>query len=161
MDPRIAPLAETVRLNTRLFGNCLDGLSDAQAQTRPSIATNSAAYIAAHLVESRYYILKTLGVEQPNPLESATGGWKSIEEIQQWPSLADMRSAWQGVSTALGERLESIRGEALDAPVTTQLPLESKTVLGMLTFLVQHDSYHVGQLSLLRKHAGLPAMSYA
>ncbi|HTL05233.1 MAG TPA: DinB family protein [Gemmatimonadales bacterium] len=161
MDPRVAPLAETVRLNTRLFGNCLDGLSELQAQARPSAATNSAAYIAAHLVESRYYTLQTLGVEQSNPLERYTGGWKSIEEIKEWPSLADIRSAWQGVSAALGERLEAIRGEALDAPVTTQLPLENKTVLSMLIFLVQHDSYHVGQLSLLRKHAGLPAMSYA
>jgi uncharacterized damage-inducible protein DinB len=33
-------------------------------------------------------------------------------------------------------------------------------VLGALTFLVQHDSYHLGQLSLLRKWAGLPAMRY-
>jgi uncharacterized damage-inducible protein DinB len=28
-------------------------------------------------------------------------------------------------------------------------------------FMVQHDSYHLGQLSLLRKRAGLPAMSYS
>ena len=34
-------------------------------------------------------------------------------------------------------------------------------ILGMLVFLVQHDSYHIGQLSLLRKYAGLAAMSYA
>jgi hypothetical protein len=33
-------------------------------------------------------------------------------------------------------------------------------MLAVLTFLVQHDSYHIGQLSLLRKHAGLPAMQY-
>ena len=28
MDPRIGPLHATLRLNTRLFLNCLDGLSD-------------------------------------------------------------------------------------------------------------------------------------
>ncbi len=33
-------------------------------------------------------------------------------------------------------------------------------MLTLLTFFVQHDSYHVGQLVLLRKHAGLPAMQY-
>lgn len=161
MDSRIAPLAETVRLNTRLFGNCLDGLSDTQAQLRPSATTNSAAYIAAHLVESRYYILKTLGVERPNPLERYTGSWKSIDEISEWPTLADTRTAWGTVSEELGTRLGSIGTEELDAPITTQMPLETRTVLGMLTFLVQHDSYHVGQLSLLRKSAGLPAMSYS
>ena len=33
-------------------------------------------------------------------------------------------------------------------------------ILLLLTFMVQHDSYHLGQLSLLRKLAGLPGMSY-
>ena len=40
------------------------------------------------------------------------------------------------------------------------LPGVDRTRLGALTFLVQHDSYHIGQLALLRKPAGLPAMSY-
>lgn len=31
----------------------------------------------------------------------------------------------------------------------------------MLTFLAQHDSYHVGQMALVRKHLGFDAMSYA
>src|SRR5438876_10107106 len=78
MDPRVAPLAETVRLNTRLFRNCLDGVADEQARMRPSACTNSAAYIAAHLVESRYYILTYLGLKQASPLERYTGAWKSI-----------------------------------------------------------------------------------
>ncbi len=31
MDPRLTPLAAILDLNTHLFGNCLDGLSDEQA----------------------------------------------------------------------------------------------------------------------------------
>ena len=161
MDPRVTSLAETLRLNARLFGNCLDQLSDEQARVRPSDSCNSAAFVAAHLVESRHYLLTTLGAERPNPLERYTGGWKSIAEIREWPSLDQIREAWSAVSDALGKRLEAITPAELDAPITTQMPLETKTVLGMLGFLVQHDSYHVGQLSLLRKYAGLPAMSYS
>ena len=41
------------------------------------------------------------------------------------------------------------------------MPLEDSSVLGLFGFMVQHDSYHLGQLSLLRKYAGLPAMSYS
>jgi uncharacterized damage-inducible protein DinB len=33
--------------------------------------------------------------------------------------------------------------------------------MNLLAFFVQHDSYHIGQLALLRKHVGLPAMQYA
>ena len=161
MDPRVAPLAEMLRLNSRLFHNCLNDLTDEQAQRRPSDSCNSAVFVAAHLVESRHYILKTLGAERENPLERYTGGWKSIEQITEWPTLDAIRSGWTAVSAALADRLAAITPTELDTSITTQMPLETRTALGMLTFLVQHDSYHVGQLSLLRKYAGLPAMSYS
>ena len=161
MDPRISTLAETVRLNTRLFRNCLDGLADEQARVRPSSCTNSLAYIAAHLVESRYYILTHLGLKEASPLDRYTGGWKSIDEITDWPTLDEIRAAWSGVSDTLGQRLAAVSAADLDKPITTDMLLEHKTTLGMLVFLVQHDSYHIGQLSLLRKYAGMAAMSYA
>ncbi len=161
MDPRIAPLAETLRMNAQLFRNCLEGLSDAKAGLRPSKDCNSPAYVAAHLVASRYYLLKTLGVERANPLERYTGNWKGIDEISEWPTLQQTDRAWSEVNDALDERLHRITPKELDTAITTQLPLATKTTLGMLTFLVQHDSYHIGQLSLLRKYAGLPAMQYS
>ena len=32
MDPRLVPIASALRMNTRLFRNCLDGLSERWAQ---------------------------------------------------------------------------------------------------------------------------------
>jgi uncharacterized damage-inducible protein DinB len=93
MDERAGPLAEMLRLNTRLLLNCIDGVSEEEASAR------------------------------------AAGGTNSIDEIESLPSLAAMREA-------------------------------GSAVLGVLTFLAQHDSYHVGQLSLLRRQLGLPAMKY-
>jgi uncharacterized damage-inducible protein DinB len=161
MDPRIAPLAEILRLNTRLFRNCLDGLTDEQARVRPNDSTNSAAFVAAHVAESRYFLLKLLGAERPSPLERYLGGWKSIDQITEWPSLAQVQKAWTDVAHALRDRLDAMTAAELDAEDKSGFPIENKTVLGVLAFLIQHDSYHVGQLSLLRKHAGLPAMSYS
>jgi uncharacterized damage-inducible protein DinB len=64
------------------------------------------------------------------------------------------------VSTAIDERLEALTAEELAAPSERGFPGVERTRLGVLTFLVQHDAYHIGQLALLRKAAGLPAMSY-
>ena len=73
------------------------------------------------------------------------------------PALPDeIRAAWSGVSDTLGQRLAAVSAADLDKPITTDMLLEHKTTLGMLVFLVQHDSYHIGQLSLLRKYAGAP-----
>ena len=57
--------------------------------------------------------------------------------------------------------MAAITPAELDAPSGSQMPLEDSSVLGLFGFMVQHDSYHLGQLSLLRKYAGLPAMSYS
>jgi uncharacterized damage-inducible protein DinB len=161
MDPRVAPLAGILRLNSRLFANCLDGLTDAQARERPSDCTNSAAFVAAHLAESRFWGLQILGAKRANPLEKYIGQWKGIDEIATLPSLAEIRAAWAEASAALDQRMAAVTPAELDAPSGSQMPLEDTSVLGLLAFMVQHDSYHVGQLSLLRKHAGLPAMSYS
>jgi uncharacterized damage-inducible protein DinB len=160
MDPRVAPLADILRLNTRLFRNCLEGLDDEQAGLRPSGATNSAAFVAAHLADSRFYLLQMLGAEQPNPIASALAGTRSIDDLKQIPPLAQTLAAWATASHALRDRLEALTAADLDAPVTARFPMPNATVMGTLTFLVQHDSYHLGQLALLRKHAGKPAMSY-
>ena len=51
MDPRVAPLHATLRLNTRLLLNCLEGLDDTAAGLRPNVHTNSMGFIAAPLVD--------------------------------------------------------------------------------------------------------------
>lgn len=161
MDPRLAPLAEILRLNARLFRNCLDGLDEAAARARPSPSTNSAAYVTGHMVESRFSMLKLLGAEPTNPLPGFTGEWKGIDDITEWPTLAEMSAAMTGAAQAVERRIDSIPAADLDATVDHWFPEVTDTVFGRLNFMVQHESYHLGQLALLRKHAGLPAMSYS
>ena len=160
MDARIAPLAEMLRLNTRLFQNCLAGLADDTARTRPTDITNSAAFVAAHLASSRYYLLSVLGVDQPSPLKGADDGFNDISKVSAFPSLAEIRKAWDAAGETLEQRLGVLTSAQLDAPTDPGFPLVSQNQLGIIVFMVQHEGYHLGQLGLLRKHAGLPAMAY-
>jgi uncharacterized damage-inducible protein DinB len=160
MDLRVQPLAAILRLNGRLFLNCLDGLSDDAARRRHGEAVNSAAFIAAHVTDSRYFVLRTLGGELANPLSATLDKAKSIDDITDWPTLDTVRDAWRAVSDAIDARLGVLTPDELSAAVDARFPGVEPTRLGALTFLVQHDSYHIGQLALLRKHAGLPAMRY-
>ena len=160
MDVRITALVDILRLNTRLFRNCLDGFTDAQAAVRPGPGMNSAAFVAAHLADSRFYLLKMLGAEPENPLARYLASARSIDELEEWPSIAETLSAWADVSHALRDRLDVMTAAELDEVTGPRFGMENPTRLNVLAFLVQHDSYHIGQLSLLRRHAGLPAMSY-
>jgi uncharacterized damage-inducible protein DinB len=160
MDPRLAPLAEIFDLNSRLFHNCLDGLTAAQADARLTPTTNSAAFVAAHLADTRFALAAWLGVPLENPLAASLENARGIEDVRDLPALDAIRAAWDLASVAITERMTTLSAVELDGPNPQRFPAGEPTLLGTLTFLAQHDSYHIGQLALLRKAAGLPAMKY-
>lgn len=160
MDPRVAPLLEIVRLNTRLFRHCLEDWTPRQASTRPTVETNSAAYIALHLLDSRYRLLSHLGAGRINALGEFTEDRDCMEDHVSYPGLLEIGDGWTDASHALEQRLRTLTAAELDEDLETDLPVFDTTRLGVLGFLVQHDSYHIGQLALMRRFAGLPPMRY-
>lgn len=160
MDPRISPLLTTLDLNDRLFSNCLDGITDEEAAQRVVGGTNSVAFIAAHMADSRFFALKIVGADVKNPLAPMLTGAKTLDDVKGALPLDATRAAWAMAGEALQVALGALTAEQLDAPGNMPFPIADKSLLGVLAFLVQHDAYHLGQLSLLRRQLGHPAMSY-
>jgi hypothetical protein len=160
MDERIVPLAEMLRLNTLLFRNCLVGMTEEQSRRRPSPTTNHAAFVAAHVADSRFNLLEVLGAGQSSPLERYIGSARGLDDVQQWPTLAETEAAWTHGGRALRDRLDAMTAADLDCPATPAFLREGTSRLSTLAFLVEHEAYHIGQLSLLRTYVGLPPMKY-
>lgn len=159
MHPTVRPLAAMFSLNQRLLLNSLDGMSDEAARRRVGQG-NSAAFIAVHLVDARLYLLKGLGGDMAHPFGDRLQAVKTIDDMTWYPTLEEIRAAWQAVSARLDARLAELTDEELSTESPTRFPIADRTRLGTITFLAQHDSYHIGQVSLLRRTAGLPAMQY-
>ena len=160
MDVRLAPLVTILDLNTDLLLNCLEGLSDSEAQYRLPGGGNSVAFLAAHLTDSRHYLSSRLGHPLANPLSRYLADAKSIDEIRSWATLDQVRAAWLAISAHLLTTLESLTTEELDTPNVPRFPITDTTPLGMIAFLTQHDSYHIGQVGFVRRQLGKPAMVY-
>jgi len=160
MDPRLQPLAHTLELNTRLVLNCLAGVDDPAARRRITPDTNSMAFLLAHLADARHFLADALGAPLPNPLADQLKYGKSEDEVGPLPELSRLVDAWQEISSHLVTALPDVSAERLDTPSATRFPIGDPTTLGTVAFLVQHESYHLGQLGLLRRALGLPAMSY-
>lgn len=160
MDPRVIASAETLRINTKLFRNCLHGMTQALAETRSNDGTNSALWVAAHMVKARYGLLKRFGEDRVNPLPAELMAAKGINDVKSWPSVQEVLAAWTDVSHGLRDRLPKLTAAELDAAVEVRFPVFEQTQFAVLVFMTQHDSYHLGQLSMLRKVLGLPGMSY-
>jgi uncharacterized damage-inducible protein DinB len=161
MDSHVAPLASVYELNTDLLLNCLDGLTDGEAQRRLEAGGNSVTFLAGHLTDTRHFLVTRLGHPLPNPLARYLADVRSIEEIRELPSLEEIRTAWQAVSGHLQIVLAELSPDELAQPNVHRFPLEDSTRLGMIAFLAQHDSYHLGQIAFIRRQLGKPPMSYA
>lgn len=160
MDERLTALYQIFKLNSRLFLNCLDGMDEDQARWRPGDRANSPGFVAAHLVDARHQLGRLLGVEAPKPFGGRLDAVRSMEDAHDMPTLDEIRTEWKAVTGNLRERLKTIGPGELSRPYEGGFPVEDRSTLGVIAFLLQHDSYHIGQLGLLRKQAGLAAMSY-
>ena len=163
MDTRALSLHHVFQLDTRLFLNCLDEVSDEIARWRPGEHSNNMAFIALHLHETRHYLGKYVGVDEPDPFAAITAPARGIEDIDVYPSLAEMRTAWMEISLAIEPGFAALTAARLDRQLPADapdFPVNDNTLLGALTFLLQHEGFHLGQLAYLRKLAGLPAMSW-
>lgn len=161
MEPQVAPLATLLDLNTDLLLNCLEGVTDTEARERLAGNCNSAAFLAAHLTDSRYFLAARIGRPLDNPLARFLATARSIDEMTEWPTLEEIRLAWVAVSEHLQTALGALSAADLAKPNAHRFPIPDGSQLGLIAFLVQHDSYHLGQAALLRRQLGKPPMSYS
>jgi len=159
MDSALRAAASVFQLNQRLVLSCVEGMDDATVQTRLTDNTNHVAFLFAHLVGARRYLLGLLGVPVEDPFPELAKA-KSLDDVDRFPSLEAMRSAWDEMGERLSAALESLDEAQLDERSPQDFPVDDKSFLGGVAFVAQHESYHVGQLAMLRKALGLGAMSY-
>jgi uncharacterized damage-inducible protein DinB len=147
-------------LHTRLFMNCLEGMDDAMAARRIDDRTNSAGFVAAHLVDARAWTGRMLGLDLPAPFGGTVAYGRAMDDLAEIPALGAIREEWGAVSILLESRVTALTPAELATSVSQRFPIEDPTLGGALSFLMHHEAYHIGQLALLRRVAGLAAMRY-
>ena len=160
MDPSLSALATILKLNTRLFLNCLDGVTAEMLRSEPAPEVNHIGLIACHVIDARRYILKLLDVEEPDPFGGRLEGVQAVADMTWCPGVGELTSWWRDLAPKLDARLETLTPGDLAKPVDMPFPTDDHSVRGAIAFLAQHDSYHIGQIALIRRCLGLPAMTY-
>ena len=133
---------------------CVEDLSAELANRTIAGYPHSIWQILAHLNYWMDYDLKRLAGEKPPYPEHAAESWQSAS--------ADERSWREGIArfSALLERTAALANagpEVLDREADILQPaqsLRSSTVRAVLWQIVAHNSYHVGQIALLRRCLG-------
>jgi uncharacterized damage-inducible protein DinB len=148
-------------LNTGLMLAVLDDLSTDRGWVQPSGDGSGMPGIAVHVLDARNFLAQMLSVEVADPLLQTIREAKRVHDLETLPSPARVSALWLSLSRQIRPALQDLSNEALDAPAPHAFPVSDGSALGTIAFLLQHEAYHIGQLTMLRKAAGLPAIAYA
>jgi uncharacterized damage-inducible protein DinB len=110
--------------------------------------------VLGHLIVHRGHTLKILGVDWNNTWAEMFARGQARLADTEYPSLDDMRSAWQDVSEKLSAALKSPTEGVMTLDAPKGPPSFDGKVSGSVAFMAFHDTYHAGQVSFLRKWLG-------
>ncbi len=163
MSSTISALKTQFDLNTRLYNNVLDSINESESNTRNSEHTNHIKWVSGHLLNTRMDGFSRLtGGESDTTYQALFGRGSALDVNASYPSIEELKSKWISISEEISNRFLHMSEDLLDSPAPGQSPVSANdpSFRGLLAFLVSHECYHIGQLSILRKLSGKPAMSY-
>ena len=150
------PLTQQLHFTRSEFKLAISGVSDLEARRR-FLPMNCISWNVGHLAwqEQRYFLIFAQGKALLPELnkEFAFGAPASA------PSLAEMLTAWQTVTEAADEWLESVTTEDLLKTYTSPAGDWATSFGNLLQRVIYHYWYHIGENLAIRQmlgHKGLP-----
>jgi uncharacterized damage-inducible protein DinB len=162
----IQPVIRQFDMQTRLFNNVLEGIEDIKGSERLSDQVNHLQWIAGHLTNSRYGLSRELGIKAEFPYkEQYTDPTepppynRALNASVKYPSLTEIKKSWNELAALFTEKMSGLSDDQLAGGIAFPVPT-GKTFGDLLSFIASHESYHIGQMSIIRRYLGLSAMSY-
>jgi hypothetical protein len=164
MENQISPLLEGIaaqyNLQTRLFNNVLNGITDEQAHVRMGGNTNHMAWMAGHLVSTRYSVVNGMSVVEAEPFADLFANQKGLDEQVTYPAIAEQVKYWNHITPMFMQALQHMPEAALLADGPAPVPT-GKRLIDFIAFLAHHEAYTIGQMGIIRRYVNMPAMSYS
>ncbi len=155
-------LARRFSFNRTFLNTLIDGFqADDWSRVPSDQGGNTPHWILGHLVTSRRFLARRLGAELPND------GWEELfgmhaepDGTRGFPSVPELVTAFGAADAALAERLPALTEEEREEPWGARpFPDGGETVAQGVSFLYFHETYHLGQLGLLRRILGKPGFA--
>ena len=149
-------IARYLRLNAFAMAKNIEGISEDAAMVCGADGSN-VNWVAGHIVATRRSAFKLAGLDMPWTLEYAKRyGRGSSPTAEDAAPLHEIMGIFESSTAEFSSWLE---GQS-QADLSTPLPDGPHEIFGettgdMLSALAWHESYHIGQIGVLRRAAGL------
>ena len=138
----------------------LEGITPDEALKSPEAGGNCINWVAGHILVCRDIILKQLGAETFLGEEEGKPYRRGSDPLDPGASCIHLSRLIEGLektSAVLVEKIRSLEEEALARlldPSGFPVPVEEPTLHAWLMLLMFHESYHAGQVGVLRRLTG-------
>ncbi len=149
-----APTAALYTLNAQLIEKSLADLKDEHVYARPNEHTNSIHWIFGHITATRFEVARFLGATEEHSFGKLFSMSAEHKSPDDYPAMSEVMDSFKSITGKIDERFAALNSEEYYAAAEIAFPGQDKTVCGCVTFLNFHETYHVGQLALLRKFFG-------
>lgn len=147
-------------LQTSWFLNALENISEVESDIQFSENLNPIKWVAGHLTDARMTIFSIVSASPINENYKKHFGKGSSNQIRDtFPTIAQIKSDWTTVSEDLKMTLQNVSEEKLLSKPPFQTSIPDVTLSGLIAYFAIHESFHIGQISVLRKLIGKQSMS--
>ncbi|RZL55534.1 MAG: DinB family protein [Pedobacter sp.] len=145
-------------MHTDFLKRALDEISEDDAQKRLDTKANHIAWITGSVVDGRYYLAKSFGLDLASSTLELFGDNHSIIDDAKYPSLTEFLKDWDNVSTKLQDALANADDEKLNEQI--EMPGMKMTLYDMIAFTIYREANCIGQIALWRRLLGYKGMNY-
>ena len=142
------------RANTDIVNKAIAEVNPDHWFRKPGDDSNHLTWVLGHLIVHRGHTLKMLGVDWDNAWADLFARGSERVADAQYPTVEEMRNAWQDVSDKLSGALKTPQEDLMTKEAPKGPPSFDGKLSGTVAFFAFHDTYHVGQVSFLRKWLG-------
>lgn len=152
-------LAQLSALNDWLLGQLVGDFTAADWRVKDAVG-HTPRWILGHLATYRLRQEDLMGLAPvPADWTAAFARGTSDAAVPEGLDLERVVQAFHEAHRRMTGQWEHLTPEHLAQPAGRTLPDGSDTLGGALRFLVWHETYHLGQLGLLRRLAGKPGVA--
>ncbi len=150
----VETLIEVLENNQAVLELQTADITHEQSLRKPPFYTNCMNWVLGHLLQSRSWMLEQIGLSGYMPQEEAMLYQRNAPELTDLAQASQVESLLERLketNTLLKDRLMAMSPEELHK----EIPIFGGTTLSaFLGFLLWHETYHVGQLEILRNFTG-------
>jgi hypothetical protein len=164
----IEQISKQYHLLTDWYISVLEDIKNEDGSKVISENTNSLEWLSGHLIVGRYRNIVRLGqqIEPYKYLDAFVDqtmpppNFIAFDRNKKYPGLTECAEDWSKYSQIFIDSLNSVNEIILKTEIPLGVPTGGKTIEDLLTFVVLHETFHIGQMSIIRKALGYKAMQW-